>query len=207
MAWVSSCPTDGEGWRKGTILWSVPALGCDLGDGTISSFIPELSPALDCCGRCLPRGLNGSYRPFPRTRGWFCCSLPLLLVVASPERSSCLLESLGNRCQLAGLAPWVSSEPHLPCNSFSFQFGDLTSLSPTLLDKGTSSPSGEVLPPRAEFLGRGKLVQALPPCPLGKKNLFPSECHSHAEPCPLQMTLVTWATRWTRTPGAWGSRW
>lgn len=76
----------------------------------------------------------------------FCSSPPaLLMLVVSPERLSCLLELLGNRCQLADLAPWVSSKPHLPCNSFFFQFGDFTSLSPTLLDKGTSSPSREVL--------------------------------------------------------------
>lgn len=81
-------------------------------------FDPELDPAPDCCVWWLPRGLNGNSRVFPKTLlGFAFCSSPLLfMLVVSPERLSCVLELLMNRCQPSFSISLIYLVPSFSCS-------------------------------------------------------------------------------------------
>lgn len=123
----------------------VAALDHDVGDRTLSPYalFQELDLVLDFCVLYLPRGLNETGRLIPKRSGCFCFLLFATGTARGFSRVLKLLVRIAWKQMPAG-ALGVHN-PHLPCNSFLFQFSDLTSMSPTLLDKGTSSPLREVL--------------------------------------------------------------
>lgn len=112
MVCPSSHLTDAEGWRKGH-----HPLVCDTTWSWLGrqQNFSHRSRAQSCPGLLrVVFAQRFKWQPQASPQNLWSvllfCSLPLalLMLVASPERLSGSLKSLGNRCQLAGLAPRVS---------------------------------------------------------------------------------------------------
>lgn len=142
------CLTEAEGWRKRT--FSAVLLHClekrqHPGQESVAALkrqnifscpFPELDPTLGFCVLYFCRGLDGSDKLFHQMCSQFCVLLFTTGTAGARGFTQLLVgitwrQMLACRCDALAL-----HNPHSPQASFLFQFGDLTSMSPTLLDKG-----------------------------------------------------------------------